>query len=251
MLGLKRVGSMKITRFVFTVMLALGVSSCGGTNNDQGVTFTLLGFFGELPDTGECGEIPAGLVGTGISLGDALTESGGRSDLVAVIGLQNNLNGQILSVDSLTYEFFVPGASIQPPETISALPMFLGPAVVEGATGGGEEGGGAQFDSSLPDSFGNDGICNVGFSEFLLLPSSVRTFLSFNRGSLPEPPFDMLVTVRASGQTSAGDRLTSNPETIFVTILPETVIEPTQAEEEGGVDGAIANDAELDEETDL
>jgi len=197
-------------------------------------------------DAGECGEIPGGLVGTGISLGDALTESGGRSDLTAVIGLQNNLSGQILSVDSLTYEFFVPGSSVQPPETISALPMFLGPALGEG---GAEEEGGAKFDSSLPESFADEGACNTGFSEFLLLPSSVRTFLSFNRSSLPEPPFDMLVTVRASGQTSAGDRLTSNPETIFVTILPETVIEPTQIEE-GGAEGAFANDADIDE-TDL
>jgi len=46
MLGLKRVSPMKITQFVVTVLLALGVASCGGTNNDQGVSFTLLGFFG-------------------------------------------------------------------------------------------------------------------------------------------------------------------------------------------------------------
>ncbi|RMD85533.1 MAG: hypothetical protein D6808_05050 [Candidatus Dadabacteria bacterium] len=224
-----------IFKVLIGVGLILSVLSCGSTNNDQGVSFTFLGYFSEVPDD-PSGAVPAGVVGLSAPLSTATGESSASfgGAIVTVAGVQNNLSGQFIRVDRIFMSYNIPGASAQPPDTSAALSILLGPASSStssgGDTGTGTEGGGSSgaSGSSLPDSFANGSLSNINYAQFMVVPPEIIAWLNFNRAKLPEPPFTMTVTAYLSGVTSAGDRMDTNSVPLFIQFVPDNVIEPTE-----------------------
>jgi len=182
-------------------LLSLALVGCGsGANNDEGVSFTMFGFYANI-------EGSTGLTGSGMSL----TEATGADFFSprAFIGLQNNLAGQFIRLNRVNYSYNIPGAAAQPPNTSAALPGVIGPAA--GAT--------SPSNTTLPQGIGaNDKIGPVGFFEIALVPKDTRDWMRANRGFLPAAPFQLEVSVSSSGRTSSGDFLESNEDTILVVV---------------------------------
>lgn len=209
----------KAKRFIlgfFSVLLVIAIgSACGGSaaNNDQGVSFTLLGFFNAVPDD-PCGEEPGAVGSAEISISEAdETNSAVRS----VLGLQNNLTGQFIRTQRIFLKYFIPDASVQPPDTNIPASRLIAPFVQAGSDGG--------FDSSLPDSFGDEETaCNRAYLDASVIPAEVRNFLNLNRSSLPEFPYSMIITVNVSGVTNSGEVHTTNEADLFVQVNSDLTI---------------------------
>jgi hypothetical protein len=259
-------------RHVYQFMAALGacvaVVSCGGngaSNNDQGMSVTFLGLFnsnrlttstvtggaggvGLTPGQLGCGQLPAGIIGAYIQLGEIGPEPGGTltptnlsgtdpaGAFVAVVGIQNNLYGQAFRAERLLLDFYVPGASEQPPSTSVPISLIAGPAESAQNSVGGQANQNNQNNqnqtmnpglrrpifTSLPPSFSN--LCNRALSQATIVPASIREWLNFNRDLLPPAPFKLEVVMRVSGLTSSGDRLETNDVVLDVDVLPETYV---------------------------
>lgn len=211
-------------------LLLLSLTGCGSgsSNNDQGVAFTLLGFFSDFEET-------AGQVGDTITLSgtDEFSNSSPNEDsqtetaVPVILGLQNNLSGQFIRADIAYITYFVNGASAQPPSTSVSFSVFLGPA--------------SEGNSSLPPTIANP---NTSFAQIPIVPADIRAWLALNRNDLPEPPFTMTATVYVSGVTSSGDRLDTNQATYFLNVVPDVPIAPTG----GGSDTAGLESEESDSE---
>lgn len=272
---------MKFTTAIKNFYVVCGVSAislaalaCGGngaSNNDQGVSVTLLGLFsstgattgggtGGAAQTACGGVVPAPLSGAYTSLSSATPEPGavpaGAGDgpdggFIAYIGIQNNLWGQAFQADRLLMDFYVPGASTQPPSTNGAIYLLAGPpagstgtqgTTTTGTGSGGGTGSGTggttttttpvdirrPITTTLPPSYAN--ICNRNYSQQVVLPPAIKEWLNFNRDSLPEAPFVLEATYRVSGVSTSGDRLETNDVTLQFTVLPETLVPPTSGE---------------------
>lgn len=230
------------------VALGAGCSGPGTTNNDQGIAVTHLGFFSALSTS--CTTLPAGVAGFSLQMSTAKPEPNSTlgngslagvdagSNLVAVVGVQNNLYRQAFRADRVIYDYFIAGASIQPPSTNVAINLLAGPgsAATGGTTGGTTttdptNGGRNPIGSSLPPSFA--GLCNRAYAQAYVIPASIREWINFNRDSLPEPPFMLEVTARISGVSTSGDRFETQPATIPVSIVEEILITPTEGGDTG------------------
>lgn len=212
-------------KLISVPMLALvtaAVIGCGGgSSNNQGVSFTLLGFF----ESGE--DDAAGQVGSILPLSSQFETSEAISGSVFVwAGAMNNLSQQFIRTDGMFLSYFIPGATSNPPRTATSFGMILGPAVGDSTEGQ------PPFDSSLPPSFADEenAPSNVAKIEVNLLPPDIRTWINLNRTSLPEPPFDMIITAYATGLTSAGDRIDSNKAQYLVQFTPDNIIPPAQGD---------------------
>lgn len=217
---------------VLTAVLGVAVAfyGCGGTNNDQGVTFNHLGYFSTFEGAASCDSLPAGLLQISVPLG--LVNRGDPfenpdfsqipSDTLdgsvrAVVGFQNHLSGQGMSVRRALLSYFIPGATEQPPTTTVALNGTLGPAD--------ELGTGGTFDSTLPPSFAGREQC--GLSTIAIVPPAVFRWILFNQDKLPETPFLMEVTSTIIASSTSGNEYESNPQTLSVVFTPETSIPAT------------------------
>jgi hypothetical protein len=251
-----------------TILVAAVVSwfaiSCGGngaSNNDQGMSVTFLGLFGSaslannnnnaggaggvsLGQLG-CGQLPTGISGGYIQLGavgsqttptiteDSLSGSDFAGNYLAVIGIQNNLYGQAYRAERVLVDYFVPGASIQPPSATIPVSLIAGPAESASRVGGGgnnnsttssDPGLRRPIFTSLPPSFSN--LCNRSLSQVPIIPSSVRDWLIINQSQLPAAPYLMEVTVRVSGISSAGDQIETNDASFAFDVLPASFVIP-------------------------
>ena len=254
------VSSLKI---ILSSLLILAVNGCGSaSNNDQGVSFTLLGFFADFD-----GEV--GLAGAAVPIGEILpatTEPGGSlpaendppvgtvpgaTDFVAVVGSQNNLSSQTIRVERAFLTYVIPGSSAQPPSTSVPLTVVLGPNPGTSQRNPADffPGSRAIPTSDLPPGISGEdsqGTPVRAYSQIPLITSSVRTWMNLNRDLLPEPPFQLELSVVLSGVTSAGDRLESNQGTLWISITPETSVPPTVGENTGsGTVEAGTGDAEV------
>ena len=217
---LRKKGYLVVTvSLVLLTLLALGCGS--STRNDQGVSFTFFGWFADIEGT-------AGAESVAMPIGGVNPETAGfENDVVLYAGLQNNLTGQFIRVERLFHTFYVPGSTISIPDTSVSVPGVISPSSLASS----------DSNSSLPagaSQFGENGG-NVIFAGALLVPRSVREFISLNRNNFPEPPFVMIVTSYASGVTSAGKRMDSNEVEIEVVVEPEVIITPTEGS--GGTSG--------------
>jgi hypothetical protein len=256
---------------VAPILAIIGCGGSGASSNDQGVSVTLLGLFQTATSTSTaggttggttssltgCGQLPQPLSVGFISLGQTMpqptptdssssstTTSGLSIDpsgaVYAIVGLQNNLYGQVFRADRVLLEYYIPGASVQPPSTNVALNMLAGPA--EAATQGGignntganagtntgANTGGLRrpFVTSLPPSFNQ--ICNRAFSQVPIIPAPIREWLVFNSNQLPEAPFDLEVVITLTGLSSGGNRYDTNQGLFTISVVPEIpVIPPT------------------------
>jgi len=183
------------------------MAGCGGSSNDQGVTFTALGFFQVTEEDGAL-EINPDVIISGIG-----TVMGAQSARVA-IGLQNNLCCQFIRTERVQFSYEIPGVGVRPPDTAVTIGGIIRP------TPGGvvEDGDGAGSQSSLPDGF-ITGEASINYYTLRPVRTEIGEWLLFNKNQLPATPFDMIVTATATGVTSAGNRLQTNPISLAVTVV--------------------------------
>jgi len=212
---MRRILKQFITGASLIGLVAFFLIGCGGgTSNNQGTSFTFLGWY-DPDDTDKS------------ILGVSTTLSGSTGIAVAAAGLQNNLTGQIIRVQRLEHEFYIAGASEQPPSTSFPLGAVL---LAAGTT---EE---TTSNSSLPDTLRGG---EVVYATSYAVPPEVMGWINLNRNSLPEAPFTMNVISRAYGVTSAGNTMYSNDMSFSVVFLPDSDI----AGEVGGADGSDSSDS--------
>jgi hypothetical protein len=192
---------------------------CGsGSSNDQGVSFSLLGFYAPGDDFDP--DDPEGLSGMTVGLSSAVESTG---FVLARIGLQNNLSTQFISLRRALISYRVVGASdaAQPPSTSVALNGTLFPVVV-------------SADGTPASSEDNE---NVTYSEIPIVTTDVLDFINFNRDSYGLP-FTLEVTITGVGVTSAGDTIETFPQTLIVVFVSDTTINPTAPSDDSSGDAA-------------
>lgn len=202
---------------VTTALIALVVlPGCGsGGRNDQGVSFTLFGFF-EAGSSGACDQGLSGAV-VPLSAGDSPEALGSIQEVEVQLGLQNNLLGQTIRVDRAFMDYRIAGASVAVPSSSFGVGGVLSPIDGNGST--------------LPESLvGSTNVPNFICSDVPIVPAQVVEFINFNRASLPEPPYQMNVRVRVTGETSSGSRLETNNLDFTVDVTPDNIIAPTPGE---------------------
>lgn len=212
-----------INKVVAGFLVAGAVAGCGSaSSNDQGTSFSLLGFFTEAGEEGEPLPTFANITFPISELDEEGEATVGAE--TSVMGVENFLGCQGLRADRLHLSYFVPGATDQPPSTIQAVSAIMGPS---GGSSEGESVSGCE--SSLPPGFAN--ISSRAFVTVPVVPAAVREWIVLNRGSLPEAPFNLIVSAYVSGVTTAGDRYESNSVEISAEVTPDTIIAPTASEE--------------------
>lgn len=214
---------------IFTVFC---LASCGGggTNNDQGVAFTLVGYRNECD-----GEFEPNLSGLSVALGGTTEPGSFAGGVVAGLVLHNNLTAQTLRAENAFFTYYIPGATVQPPATSSVAGLVIGRAT-----------------EGTDDEPGEPGEGCIGT---FIVPAEVRQWLNLNKNFLPEPPYTMEIRGFVTGISSAGDRFDSNEVKIFVQIVPDIVITPgTEGEDAGAIAEGEAGDTaatpELDDSVD-
>lgn len=203
-----RVFGKKIAAVLAAGVVAVGLFGCGSaSNNDQGVSFSLDAFLLESSVT------------QFLTDGEAAGQSGAINGTVTV---SNFLSGQGIRVQRVFLSYNIPGASVTVPSTSVGINLLLGP--------------GSAADpnaiSDLPDGFNTEPTKSASFPA---VTNAVRTFLAFNRTSLPELPFEMEITAVVRGVTTAGDVLETNAGTSTLTFTPDIVIPPESTD---GGDGS-------------
>lgn len=186
---------------ILILAMVLVLASCGdSTRNDQGVSFT---FFGWFTDT----EGETGVTSTRLPLSVSTDFSDENTILYA--GLQNNLVGQFIQLDSVQNSYYIPGASITIPSTTYGVSSLIGPAAQEGGS------------STLPDGFEQG---NVLYAGVYIITPQVMEFIQLSREYLPEPPFTMIITSKFHGTTSSGKGITTNEVQFAVTFFSDITI---------------------------
>lgn len=247
-----------VRKIIVGLLPSLVIMACGGdgaSNNDQGISVSFLGLFQSATsqNTGGgnqnnnltgCGQLPQPLSAGYISLGQTFvnptqTPQPGFEGLsvdpsgavYAIVGIQNNMFGQVFRADRVLLQYYIPGSSIQPPSTNVAVNLLAGPA---------DSGLGTATDdtatdapslrrpsvTSLPPTFNQ--VCNRAFSQVPVIPAPIREWLNFNSNQLPETPFDLEVVVSLTGLSSGGNRYDTNEGLFSFSVVPEiAVIPPT------------------------
>jgi hypothetical protein len=255
-----------ITQGICFTGAAFVAISCGGngaSNNDQGMSVTLLGLFnssrltlnnnagGQQQTLGSlgCGQLPGGFAGGYLQLGEIGPEPGGTvletggsgtdpaGGYLSVVGIQNNLYGQAYRGERLLLDYYVPGASVQPPSTTVPIYLVAGPAESAAQTGNNagntvDPGLRKPLFTSLPPSLSN--LCNRSLQQVTIIPPAIREWLNFNRDLLPAAPYKMELTVQVSGLTSSGNRVDTNPVTLDFDVLPESYVAGPNPSTEAG-----------------
>ena len=210
------------------LMLVLGINGCGGggANNDAGMSFTLNGF--------NAAENNACSLTTFVSAISMPISGGGSAEQTGAVGafscfnVQNNLVTQSVRVDRAMIRYFIPGASTQPPSTVTAAGVVLGAA--NGATslpnGNGSQPG-TKPGGTLPSGGTGGGTGGTtaprATAGFAVVPAAVAEWISSRRSELPEPPFDMVASVTVSGITSAGNRIETNELPLNIVVTEDNV----------------------------
>lgn len=190
--------------FVISVVAgtALGLSSCGSTsNNDQGASFTALGFY-------QTGDGDIGDSGTIVLINEDVPGSQGVFPLIVpidkdpeevgiqggFIGLQNNLTSQFIRTVRVDCSYEVQGSdpSLQIPSDSFPVTTVLQPAPADGSA--------ATADSG-----------NRAFMQIEIVSPDVMQYLNVNQNYLPALPFRMTAICSAVGVSEAGDNLVTNP----------------------------------------
>lgn len=178
-----------------SIMLAAVLNGCGNnaSNNDQGTSFTNLGYYSDTTgDTGVSGYVAPVNYDDVDQGGGRATVGGGLPLIVTYMGLSNNLSSQFINVRRVECEYEVPGAD--------ASLVFPSDS----------------FNVGLTIQSSGDGGTSEGYIGFPVVGMEIYEFINVNKNSLPIPPFDLQVTCRAIGVTQAGDTLASNDQYLFV-----------------------------------
>jgi len=226
-----------VTKVFLITFTSLLLASCGGgSNNDQGVAFTLIGY-NPVNDEGQC-ELELFITAAPVPVSRGSNgELSPTGEVVTCLTVQNNMSTQGVRADRLIMDYYVAGASNQPPTTSRAVGRVAGPAPrVQVSPVPGQISTQLPTSSSLPPGYGNNS--NVVQTNFTIMPTEIREWLNFNRDSLPPLPFNMTMTGRVVGVTTSGDVVETNPLSFSITILEDNYI--------GGVPGSTTDTDEGD-----
>lgn len=197
-----------------TLALIAGMTACGGgTNNDQGTSFTALGYFmtGD-EESGDLGtivyvneDVPLnGLIPLFVPVDKDPEEEGIQGGF---LGVQNNLVSQYIRVTRIDCDYDIQGAdpSLQVPSESFNLTSVI-PAA------GGESADGTETDGE-----------SKAFMQFIMVSPDILSYLAVNQSLLPELPYRMTSVCRAVGVTQSGDLVVTNdaPYTILFAEMPE------------------------------
>lgn len=175
---------------------------CGGSsNNDQGTSFTAIGFYTD--STGEAGD--AGSILT-LFTDVSPTQTEGLYS-TTFMGFQNNLSNQFIRVSRIDCSYEVQGSFIDIPSDSFPGNVVLASSPV------------AEAGAPAPESAQNS---SKGYTEFIVVSPDIYSYLNNNRAYLPELPFRMTATCSGVGVTQAGDILTTNPLNYFVQFVEES-----------------------------
>ena len=222
---------MKIKKLKYiSAVLALGLAlnGCGSSPNDQGVSFSLLGF-GELTTDAATGRTVCSSATftnlVDVALSDIIE---GNGVIVGCPVIQNNMTNVTVRSERVNLSFFIAGATDQPPSSSTAATIVLGPVqnVADPNTGNPTNPTNPTNPGTQPVN-GQNAIQSRGTVPVNLVPQATRAWLSENRASLPNPPFSMDITVTVSGITSAGDQLVSNQALIQANVTNDLPINPS------------------------
>ena len=210
-------------------VLAITVSGCGSaSNNDQGVSFTNLGYF--APDEEGVCQNDVGLTAIAISINSSSSDVFGSAFGGACIGVSNNMVSQAVRTQRIRTDYFIEGAIENPPSTVQAFSVFLSPGTPIGAS------------SSSSSSSTAAGLGSFVVAGFVAVPAEVRSWMVLNPDKIPETPFTMTITTTVIGVTTAGDQLESNPTDLFVEVVTSLPIDSG-----GGASSSSSSDLALEE----
>ncbi len=183
---------------LITGMVTTGLLACGGgaSNNDQGTSFTAIGYYHD-------GEGESGMSGLVFQINPDVVDSTSEDAIyppmaLGYLGLQNNLTSQFIRVERFDCSYDIPGADpslVIPTDTwnISTVIAAAGEETEEGETTEGT---------------------SQSFSQFPVVSAGILEFINVNRNSMPDAPFNLIVTCVAVGISQAGDVYESNPASI-------------------------------------
>lgn len=182
---------------ILVITLAAGVSSCGSaSNNDQGTSFTAVGFRQLEPDEKDIGGYIWPLFADNASQVGSVFD--GNSILTWIV-LHNRLSNQFIRLVRVDCSYDIQGATVRIPDdamvlagVVEATPNPAGDVLTEHSEVV------APFELVSPDLF---------------------AFINNNMNSMPELPFRMNIACSATGVTQAGDTLTTNPIYIWVQFM--------------------------------
>jgi hypothetical protein len=168
---------------IFASIVALATwSGCGGSSNDQGVSFRALGFFadgtGSAGDTGRC----ASLRDTTNIPND--TDGDGSLD-GAFMGLQNSML-QGINVDHVNLSYHINGSNLAIPNDVFALSVRLGPA-----------------NNAEPNP-------PTVFAQIMVVGPAIMKFINDNSSRLPDLPFTLVASASAVGTADNSDDFSTN-----------------------------------------
>lgn len=184
----------RIAIFISIVALATW-SGCGGSSNDQGVSFRSLGFFqgdaktgpSDNPDSGRC----ASLRDTTTIPNDISVPPDGFPD-GGFLGLQNSMIAQGINVDHVDLSYHINGSGLAIPNDVFALSVRLGRA--DGS------------ETSPPQAF----------RQISIVSPAIFKFINDNSSRLPDLPFTLVASATAVGTADSGDVFTTNRSTYEV-----------------------------------
>lgn len=199
---------MKITRFLFTLLLLLMIVGCGDTaRNQRGVSFIFFGWFED--DQGDSGIVNF--------LGDFDSFANGTvnpADYLAYMGVQNMLTEQFITLSYVKHEYEVVGTGIPLPTQFIRIAGTLGPSSRGEESETSETGAG---ESTLPNGFiDNTNITPVGFIGTTLFGGDILRFIDENPHLFPKRPFAITVTSTVAGVDTAGFERVTNPVVVDV-----------------------------------
>jgi len=260
----------EIRRYVIITVATLVagvIVACGGngaSNNDQGVSVSFLGVYQTYPSSATPSSTPtsggnnsqqSGCTNLpNLASSPSTSPIGPTNGIHAVAGIQNNLYGQFFRTNQLTLDFFIAGATVQPPSYSAGISILAGPAESAFSNNGSGTGAGDGSDTnngngglrqpqntSLPPSW--NAICNTAFGRIPILPAETAAWLVNNISLIPDPPFTIDVNARFVGTSSAGDVIETNPVYVPVEIVPYV---PTAAAAEEGAPSEVGGGDSVD-----
>lgn len=195
------------------LIFALSLLGCGSASNDQGVSFSLLGFsnftLDETTGAPEC-SLDAFTNSIAIPLGED-GDTGTPVTTTRCLIVQNNMTSVGVRTERVEVSYYIPGAEVQPPSTSAPFTVFVGAdAGTDSPDGTQSDSGG---DSGTTTTTTKTGITTTGnrtAAPLNMVPAEIRSWLSLNRNLLPEPPFSMDLVMHVAAITTAGDQLMTN-----------------------------------------
>lgn len=192
-------------------LVLMGILGCGSNpSNDQGISFSLVGFCADSACTEE-------LAGATIPLDG----NNGAAGTIAYGELRNYLL-QRIRIKGALVEYSVIGGNI--PTHYDTLAVG---AIMDAATGDAAGGaGGGETAAATTKAFYKVSTPSELTLPFPLLSPNFKKLLELSRNDLPDTPFSIITTVRFTGITSSGDEYTTNPLdfTMYISAEPDPAI---------------------------